>query len=125
VSRGDGCPDRPGQDLLQRAGEGRAGVVGRGALSPRDEAVRAHEDRAVALDLPNAQPAAARVEEVAVEVADPQRVERQADLRGERARRLAPLLAVLPAISRKRPSPTRSLTDQDVGILVQRREVPP
>ena len=42
-----------------------------------------------------AQPGAARVVQVAVEVADPHRVEREAGLRGELPGRIAPCLAVL------------------------------
>jgi hypothetical protein len=57
-----------------------------------------------------AQPGAARVVQVAVEMADAQSVERDAGLRGELPGGLAPGLAVLPAIGRNRPGATRSMT---------------
>ena len=59
------------------------GVTGGGRVPPGDEPVRADDDRAVAGDLPVALPGAARIVVVAVEVADPQRVERDVRLRGE------------------------------------------
>ena len=57
-------------------------------MAPGDEPVRADQDRAAAGDLPVAQPGAARVVVVAVEVADPHRVEREVRLRGELPGRL-------------------------------------
>jgi hypothetical protein len=52
------------------------------AAPPGDEPVRAYQDRAVGRDLTLAQPGAARVVQVAVEVADPHRVQRDARLPG-------------------------------------------
>jgi len=87
-------------------------------VPPGDEPVRAHEDRAVAGDLPVALPGAARVVVVAVEVADPQRVERDAGLRGEVPGRLAPGLAVL-AGDQQEPSRREEVLDRAaVAVLV-------
>ena len=61
---------------------------------------------------------AARVEEVAVEVADPQRVERQARLGGERARRLAPRLAVLAGDQQEAAGRDEVLDRAAVAVLV-------
>ena len=54
-------------------------------------------------DLAVAQPGAARVEQVAVEMADPDRVQRQAGLRGQVARGLAPWPAVLSGDQQEAP----------------------
>ncbi len=86
---------RPGQDLAERIGERRARVAGPGLVPPGDEPVGTHQDRAVAGDLAMAQPGAARVIQVAVEVADPHRVERQARFGGKLQGCFAPGLAVL------------------------------
>jgi hypothetical protein len=83
-----------GEDLAERGSERSLGLVGAGWVPPGDEPVWADEDRAVAGDLAMAQPGAARVEEVAVEVTDPQRVERDVRLRGELFGCLAPGEAV-------------------------------
>jgi hypothetical protein len=55
-------------------------------------------------------PGAARVVVVAVEVADPHRVERDVRFFGELPGRFAPGWPSSPAISRNRPGATRSLT---------------
>jgi hypothetical protein len=68
-----------------------------------------HQDRAVAGDLPVAQLGAARVVAVAVEVADPHRVERDIRLGGELPGSFTPAWPSSPAI-RNRPGATRSLT---------------
>lgn len=81
-------------------------------MSPGDEAVRPHEDRAVGCDLAVTDPGAARVGEVAVEVADPQCVEREVLLGGELSGSLTPGFSVFPAMSRKRPGGTTSLIAQ-------------
>ena len=112
--RGSGCGsdrylDRAGQDAAQRGGELAPGIVGGGLRSPGDEAIRSHENRSVAGDLAPAQPAAARVVQVAVEVPDPHRVEREPALLGELLCGLAPAWPSSPAMSRKRPGATRSL----------------
>lgn len=60
-------------------------VISRRLVPPRDEAVGAHQDRAVAGDLAMALPGTARVVQVTVEVADAQRVEWQARSGGELA----------------------------------------
>src|SRR5689334_14633612 len=93
--RCDRRADRPGQDLAERGGQGGPGVAGPGRVAPGDEPVRADQDRTAAGDLPVAQTGAARVVQVAVEVADPHRVEREVRLRGELPGRLAPWLALL------------------------------
>jgi hypothetical protein len=54
-----------------------------------------------------AQPAAARVVQVAVEVADPQRVERDVRLRGEPPGGVAPGLAVLAGDQQEAPGARR------------------
>jgi hypothetical protein len=60
--------DRPGEDLAERGSQRGPGVAGAGRVAPGDEPVRADQDRAVAGDLAVAQPGAARVVQVAVEV---------------------------------------------------------
>ncbi len=79
-------------------------------MPPGDEPVRADDDRAVAGDLPVALPGAARIVVVAIEVADPQRVERDVRLRGELPGRFAPGLAVPAGDQQSRPGATKSLT---------------
>src|SRR5580692_11636973 len=93
--RRDGGADRTGEDLNERFRKLRARVICGGGRSPANEAVRTHEDRAVARDPAVAQPSAARVEQVPVDVPDPDSIERQAGLCGQLTRRLAPRLAVL------------------------------
>ena len=95
--------DWPGEDMAEHGPERTAGIGYGGRASPRDEPVRAHEDRAVAGELAVAQPAAARVIEVAVEVADPQRVEREVLFRGELPGGLAPALTVLAGDQQEAP----------------------
>jgi len=92
--RGGRRAGRLGEDLAGR-GSGRSlGLAASGRAPPGDEPVRADEDRAVAGDLAMAYPGAARVVQVPVEVADPQRVEREVRLRGELPGSFAPGLAV-------------------------------
>src|SRR5271166_2427918 len=80
--------DWPGEDLAERGSQDgpRSAAVGR--VPPGDEPVRADHDGAVAGDLAVALPGAARVVVVAVEVADPHRVEREAGFGGELPGRL-------------------------------------
>ena len=97
------------QDLAERIGELAARVGRGGELPPGDEAVRAHQDGSVGGDLPVPQPGAARVEEIAVEVADPDSVERDAGLVRKLACRLAPCATVLAGNEQEAPGATRSL----------------
>ena len=101
--------DRASEDAAERVGERRQRVVGGRDLPPGDVAVRAHEDRAVALDPAMARPEQARVEEVALAVADAHRVERQAGLGRQLARGVAPVRAVLARDQQEATGVTRSL----------------
>ena len=101
--------DWPGEDLAERGSQDGPGVAA-GRVPPGDEPVRADRDGAVAGDLPVALPGAARVVVVAVEVADPYRVEREVGFRGELPGRLAPGRAVLAGDQQEPPGATRSLT---------------
>ena len=65
-----------------------------------------------------AQPGAARVVQVPVEVADPQRVERDAGLRGELAGRVAPGLAVLAGDQQEPPRRDEVLDRAPVAVLI-------
>jgi hypothetical protein len=87
-------------------------------VPPGDEAVGAHEDRAVALDLAVAKPGAARVVEIAVELTDPERTEREARLPGELAGRLAPRLAVLAGDQQETSRLDQILDRAAVAVLV-------
>jgi hypothetical protein len=87
-------------------------------VPPGDEPVRADKDRAVAADLPVALPGAARVVPVAVEVADPQRVQREAGLGGELPGRLAPDVAVLAGDQQETPRRQQVLDRAAVAVLV-------
>ena len=117
--RPPGRPRRPpGQDLAERIGERRARVAGPGLVPPGDEPVGTHQDRAVAGDLAMAQPGAARVIQVAVEVADPHRVERQARVGGELLSCFAPGLAVLAGDQQEPPRRDEILDRAAVTVLV-------
>ncbi len=110
--------NRPGQDLAERGSQSGPGLAAVGRMAPGDEPVRADQDRAAAVDLAVAQPGAARVVQVAVEVADAQRVERDAGLRGELPGRLAPGLAV-PAGDQQEPARRHEVLDRAaVAVLV-------
>ena len=109
---------RPGEDLAEPGSEHGPGVAGGDRAPPGDEPVRAHQDRAAAGDLPVAQPGAARVVIVAVEVADPQRVEREAGLRGELPGCVAPCLAVLAGDQQEPPRRDEVLDRPAVAVLV-------
>src|SRR5690242_13109581 len=102
-------PNGPGATDLCRGSPGPAGC---------QTAVRADQDRAAAGDLPGAQPGAARVVQVAVEVADPHRVEREVRLRGELPGRLAPWLALL-AGDQQEPARRHEVLDRAaVAVLI-------
>jgi hypothetical protein len=73
-------------------------------VPPGDEPVRADDDRAVAGDLPVALPGAARIVVAAVEVADPQRVERDVRLGG-----VDRFFADLPDLGRRPGRPAQHL----------------
>ena len=109
---------RPGEDLAERGSQDGPGSPVPARVPPGDEPVRADQDRAVAGDLPVAQPGAARVVVVAVEVADPHRVEREAGLRGELPGRLAPGLAVLAGDQQEPPRPDEVLDRAAGAVLV-------
>src|SRR5271165_2217491 len=93
--RTPGCINLRSQDAAERTCELAARVLGSGQIPPGDEAVRAYQDGSVSGDLPVPQPGAARVEEVAVEVADADGVEREAGVFRELAGRVTPCAAVL------------------------------
>jgi hypothetical protein len=88
--------------------------------------VRADDDRAVAGDLPVALPGAARIVVAAVEVPDPQRVERDVRLRGELSGSFAPGVAVLADDQQEPPrrdevldrAPARVVTGPDPYALL-------
>jgi hypothetical protein len=105
------------KDLAERGGEDGPGVAGAGRVPPGDEPVRAHQDRTVAGDLPVAQPSAARIVVVAVEMADPHRVERDVRLRGELPGSFAPDLAVL-AGDQQEPPPRDEVLDRAAAAVL-------
>ncbi len=117
-SRSGRHADRPGEDLAERGGEDGPGLAASGRGSPGDEPVRADEDRAVAGDLAVAQPDAARVVVVAVEVADPHRVERDVRLGGEVPGGVAPGLAVLAGDEQEPPRGDEVLDRAAAAVLV-------
>src|SRR5271166_3203053 len=117
-SRSGRHADRPGEDLAERGGEDGPGLAAAGRVPPGDEPVWADEDRAVAGDLPVALPGAARVVVVAVEVADPHRVERDVRLRGELPGRLAPGVAVLAGDQQEPPRRDEVLDRASAAVLV-------
>ena len=101
--------DRAAQDPAQRARQLGARVRRGAHAAPRDEAVGAHQDRAVAAELSAPQPRATRVAVVAVDVSDAG--SRRAPRR-PRARLRAASIQRPPssaAISGKRPGRTTSL----------------
>ena len=75
-------------------------------------------DRAVAGALPVALPGAARVVVVAVEAADPHRVERDVRLRGELPGRFAPGLAVLAGDQQEPPRRDEVLDRTAAAVIV-------
>jgi hypothetical protein len=87
-------------------------------VTPGDEPVRADQDRAVAGDLAVARPGASRVVQVAVEVADPQCVEREARFFGELAGGVAPGLAVLAGDQQEPPRRDEVLDRAAAAVLV-------
>src|SRR5208282_4716697 len=117
-SRSGRRADRPGEDLAERGGERGPGVAATGRGPPGDEPVRADEDRAVAGDLAVALPAGARVVVVAVEVADPQCVERETGLRGELPGCFAPCLAVFARDEQEPPWRDEVLDRAAIAVLV-------
>jgi len=106
-----------GEDGAQRAGQRAGRVVGGAGAAPGDVAVGPHEDRALGTEPAHAQPGAARVVPVAVEVADPHRVERDVRLGGELPGRFAPGLAVL-AGDQQEPPRRDEVLDRAAAVLV-------
>ena len=86
--------DRTGEDLGERFAELLDGRLRGAGAAPADEAVGANQDRSVASDPPVAQPHAARVVEFALDVADPNRVQRNTRFGGEFVRSVAPRTAI-------------------------------
>ena len=81
----------------------------RAHATPGHEAIRAHQDRALGADLSAAQPRAARVKQVAVDVPDPDRVDRNSRAWARSRAASHHAWPSSPAISRNRPGATRSL----------------
>jgi len=106
------------EDLAERTGELTERIVGRGRCSPSDEAVGAQEDRAVALDAALAHPSAARIVEISVEVADPNRIERKSRLGGQLVGRLAPRTTVLPCDEQEATGKDEVLDRAALAVLV-------
>jgi hypothetical protein len=116
--RRDRRVNRPGEDLAECGGKRGPGLAAAGRGSPGDKPVRAHQDRAVAGDLAVAQPGTARVVVVAVKVADPQRVQRDARLHGELPGCLVPRLAVLAGDQQETPRRDEVLNRAAVAVLI-------
>jgi hypothetical protein len=89
-----------------------------GWVPPGDEPAGADEDGAVAGDLAMAQPGAARVVEVTVQVADPHRADGKMRRCRELPGRFAPRLAVLAGDQREAPRGDEVLDRAAVAVLV-------
>jgi AcrR family transcriptional regulator len=93
-------------------------------VPPGDEPVRADEDRAAGGDPAVAQPGAARVVEVAVEMADPHRVDRDVRLGGELPGCLAPRVAVFAGDQQEASRSDEVLDRAAVSVLVEEAGIP-
>ncbi len=105
-------------DRGERRGARAGGVSGRRGAAPGHEAVGAHQHGAVGPDAAVAQPRAARVEQIAVEVPDADGVDRQPVLAGQRVGGRAPRLPLLAGDEQEPPGRHEVLDRAPGAVLV-------